>query len=169
MIDSGLDNSHNEFQGVNIQKWIFALDSDPTCSDDPRSYHGTCMASLVTGKESGVSKKVELIPVKLALNKASLNASSKVVTDVREKKDAGIEVRGYTVVRISGGFKPASTSRPTGDELEGYLKTLTVTYEVVVVVAGGHGFKNPVVQPEIDTWLPHFPEQLISSRLGLSR
>lgn len=153
VIDSGLDSLHNEFQGVNIQKWIFVLGSDHTYSDDPRSYHGTCMASLVTGKVSGASKKVELIPVKLAPDKASfLNALSEVVTDVKEKKDAGIEVRGYTVVNISGGFKPASTCGPTRDELEVYLKTLTETYEAVVVVAGRHDFKNPVVQPEIDTW-----------------
>ena len=137
LIDSGVEVLHGDLQHVNIPKWIFALDSDPTYSDDPAS-HGTCVASLITGNLFGVSKAMDLIPVKIAPFRYSfLDAVGKVVEDVKAKVKAGIEVRGRTVVNISSGFPPRANDASRRD-LVNNLNELTRKYEVVVVVAAGN-------------------------------
>ena len=148
LIDGGVNVLHGEFKDVNIPQWIFALHSDHTYSEGPPS-HGTCMASLITGNLYGVSKKVELIPVKVAWLKASfLDAVAKVVQDVKEKAEAGIEVRGRTVVNISNEFIPLAND-PSREELVDNLNELTQIYEVVVVASAGNNFAKIMPPPKI--------------------
>ncbi|MCJ1262135.1 hypothetical protein MMC22_002005 [Lobaria immixta] len=151
LIDGGVNVLHREFRNVNIPKWIFALLSDETYSEGSTP-HGTCMASLITGDVYGVSKKVELIPVKIAWLVASfLDAVARVVQDVQEKAEAGIVVRGHTVVNISNDFTPVAND-PRREDLVNNLNELTQKYGVVVVTSAGNNFAKINPPPGIFAW-----------------
>lgn len=152
LIDTGLATL-DEFRDVNINKdWIFALESDPSYSDSgfrDGSAHGTCMASLITGRRYGVSKNVELIIVKIAKSSASfLDGLGKIVEDVGKKAAENIKVEGYTVVSISWGYRATSSEQ---EQMEKYVKELAEKYQVVVVVSSGQDF-NVETYPDVYMW-----------------
>lgn len=152
LIDTGLDILNDEFEKANINRdWIFALGADETYSDSGSGYgsaHGTCMASLIAGDFWGVSKKVELVIVKIDGEIASFtDGLGKIVDDVRKKADKGIKVEGYTVVSISWGY-PAGPSEQ--EQMEKYFKELTEKYQVVVVVASGNSDEE--TYPDVSEW-----------------
>ena len=153
VIDSGLNPFNNEFQDGPFIEWLFALGSDTTYTDSLTTSHGTCMASLITGKVYGVSKKADLVAVKISQDLASfISALAKVVEHVRQKQDSGEKVRGYTVVSISRGFSAARASEESREEIVKYIKELAEKYQVVVVAASGQNFQSPLVYPDVSTW-----------------
>ena len=152
VIDSGLNPFNDEFEGVNIKEWIYALGVDPTYSEPIVEFHGSCMASLITGKVYGVSKNVDLIVVKFAPDIGSfLNGLSKVIKDVQQKMKADIKVKGYTVVNITSGLKDIKSTRSSRNEMKKYVKALAKAYGVVVVAASGQDEGN-LMYPEVSTW-----------------
>lgn len=153
VIDSGLNPFNNEFQDVPLIEWLFALGSDTTHTDSLITSHGSCMASLITGKVYGVSKRAHLVAVKISQDVASfINALAKVVEHVQQKQDSGVKIWGYTVVSISGGFNAVRASEESREEIEKYIKELAEKYQVVVVAASGQDFESSLVYPDVSTW-----------------
>ena len=160
VVDTGLNDFNHEFASVKIKLWLIALGADPTLSDPSSSrpkFHGSCMASLVTGRLYGVSKKVDLIVVKITSYVGSLiDGLSKIVQYVKEQARTGKRVAGYSVVNISWGLRDFQNFESSLKLMEKYIKELSEKYQVVVVVASGQDFKSQEQYPDISMWPAKF-------------
>ena len=152
LIDTGLNELNADLVSTRVEK-LYALGTGPIYSDPNLEFHGSCMASLITGKRYGVSKHAELILVKVAQSVASfLDGLSKTVEHVRQQVEAKKTVRGYTVVNISWAFTEDDCSILCQEEMEQYIQELAETYQIVVVVSAGQDFRSGVMYPNVSKW-----------------
>ena len=101
----------------------------------PRS-HGTCMASRICGKRSGVAKQTTIIPVVIVATQESLVAGlEKVLADIPERRKKGQCLPGKTVVTMSLNFPISDSKYITllSDAIKGIINL-----GVVVVCSAGN-------------------------------
>ncbi|CAI2191380.1 4256_t:CDS:2 [Funneliformis geosporum] len=125
IVDTGIRISHNEFEG----RASFGYSSCFGCLNTDDHGHGTHVAAIVAGKTFGVSKKSNLIAVKV-LNAAGSGSNSEVICGLSFVLNDHIKNKKQnSVVNMSlgGGF-----SQATNDA----VKALTNNGIHVVVAAG---------------------------------
>lgn len=156
IVEGGANPQHEEFAGVKID-WLFPVKSLKTKADQQFDSHGTCICSLVGGRNSGVSKKVGMVLIKNSESAGStLDGLSLMIMDLRAREKRGETVKGYTVLNLSMvliGPYPQNVS-----VLRRRLITLITLYKVVVVVSAGN---DPVRQfASIIEWPARFSSEL---------
>ena len=151
VVDEGFDDNHWDFQdnweGIdgfgknNIDPdWIWAPGM-AHAKQDPTG-HGTCMASKVCGKKSGVAKQAVVIPVVFSSNyQSAIAVVQQVSIDIRSRRDRATNKQalpGKTVVSISWGFPPTNSDYVT--QFKDALQAI-MDLGVIVVVSAGNSRK----------------------------
>lgn len=113
MLDTGVDTSHQVFEGTRIE-WDWAVDVKMEMTDDDfpsivqnrMEAQGTCAASLIAGNGVGVTKYLErLVIVKINPSVASvLDGLGKVVTEGSKRNAQGLPSKGRVVVNFPSTF-----------------------------------------------------------------
>lgn len=105
LIADGLQPLNNELAGRVKDKWIYALGVPQTQLDPQGS--GTCVGSVIVGKEHGVAKEAKLAVVKIDSRNWStyFDAFGTIIGKLRKKVKEGEKVAGYTIVATSTGWR----------------------------------------------------------------
>lgn len=126
------------FGKVNIDpNWVFA--PGLSAKEDYQG-HGTCMASKICGKTSGVAKQAIVIPVVISPSYQSIiSGLEKLLADIPTRRTSGQCTAGKTVVSISLGVPISDITyrKAMQDTLEGIINL-----GVIVVVAAGNARKT---------------------------
>lgn len=104
LIADGLQPLNNELAGRVKDKWIYTLGVPQTQLDPQGS--GTCVGSIIVGKEHGVAKEAKLVVVKIDSRNWStyFDAFGIIIGKLRKKVKEGEKVAGYTIVATSTGW-----------------------------------------------------------------
>lgn len=104
LIADGLQPLNNELAGRVKDKWIYTLGVPQTQLDPQGS--GTCVGSIIVGKEHGVAKEAKLVVVKIDSRNWStyFDAFGTIIGKLRKKVKEGEKVAGYTIVATSTGW-----------------------------------------------------------------
>lgn len=104
LIADGLQPLNNELAGRVKDKWIYTL-GVPQTQNDPQG-SGTCVGSIIVGKEHGVAKEAKLVVVKIDSRNWStyFDAFGIIIGKLRKKLKEGEKVAGYTIVATSTGW-----------------------------------------------------------------
>lgn len=104
LIADGLQPLNNELTGRVKDKWIYTLGVPQTQLDPQGS--GTCVGSIIVGKEHGVAKEAKLVVVKIDSRNWStyFDAFGTIIGKLRKKVRDGEKVAGYTIVATSTGW-----------------------------------------------------------------
>lgn len=104
LIADGLQPLNNELAGRVKDKWIYTLGVPQTQLDPQGS--GTCVGSIIVGKEHGVAKEAKLAVVKIDSRNWStyFDAFGTIIGKLRKKVKEGEKVAGYTIVATSTGW-----------------------------------------------------------------
>lgn len=104
LIADGLQPLNNELAGRVKDKWIYTLGVPQTQLDPQGS--GTCVGSIIVGKEHGVAKEAKLVVVKIDSRNWStyFDAFGTIIGKLRKKLKEGEKVAGYTIVATSTGW-----------------------------------------------------------------
>lgn len=104
LIADGLQPLNNELAGRVKEKWIYTLGVPQTQLDPQGS--GTCVGSIIVGKEHGVAKEAKLVVVKIDSRNWStyFDAFGTIIGKLRKKVKEGEKVAGYTIVATSTGW-----------------------------------------------------------------
>lgn len=104
--------------------------------------HGTCMASKVCGKKSGVAKQAVVIPVVFSSTyQSAIAVVQQVSIDIRSRRDRATNKQalpGRTAVSISWGFPPINSDYVT--QFKDALQAI-MDLGVIVVVSAGNSRK----------------------------
>lgn len=138
-VGSGVTINHPEFQNnpITLDDFIFASDMPPeSYPDSPISIgnDGTCLASLITGRENGVSKLAKLKPVVIDTTVGSLISAMNGIGNyllAREGTDPGSPVLG-SVMLLNVGWSNADER--TTERFKDLLDFLMMRRGVVAVV-----------------------------------
>lgn len=105
LIADGLQPLNNELDGRVKDKWIYTLGVPQTQLDPQGS--GTCVGSIIVGKEHGVAKEAKLVVVKIDSRNWStyFDAFGTIIGKLRKKVKDGEKVAGYTIVATSNGWR----------------------------------------------------------------
>ena len=115
-----------------IAKYIYAIGSRQTETDDSPNGSGTCRASVAAGQIHGVVDRSPIIVVKHISEISSLlDAILKTALDIQNTA----KTKGYTVVVIDKGFMPENDENER--RLRLLMRKLIFELRVVVVVAAG--------------------------------
>ena len=171
VVDRGVDDTHWEFQDnwegidgfgkVNIDPdWVWAPGMAQV-KQDP-SGHGTCMASKVCGRKSGVAKQTIVIPAVFDSSYQSCIAVlEELQNDIKSRRDRKSNQQalpGKTVVSISWGFYITDADYVT--QIKNALQGIMNLGVVVVVSAGNAKLQRGFVSyyyPEVLALLDDFP------------
>lgn len=104
LIADGLQPLNNELSGRVKDKWIYTLGVPQTQLDPQGS--GTCVGSIIVGKEHGVAKEAKLAVVKIDSRNWStyFDAFGTIIGKLQKKVKEGGKVAGYTIVATSTGW-----------------------------------------------------------------
>lgn len=104
LIADGLQSLNNELTGRVKDKWIYTVGVPQTQLDPQGS--GTCIGSIIVGKEHGVAKEAKLVVVKIDSRNWStyFDAFGTIIGKLQKKVKEGEKVAGYTIVATSGGW-----------------------------------------------------------------
>ena len=104
LIADGLQPLNNELTGRVKDKWIYTVGVPQTQLDPQGS--GTCVGSIIVGKEHGVAKEAKLVVVKIDSGNWStyFDAFGTIIGKLRKKVKEGEKVAGYTIVATSSGW-----------------------------------------------------------------
>lgn len=104
LIADGLQPLNNELTGRVKDKWIYTVGVPQTQLDPQGS--GTCVGSIIVGKEHGVAKQAKLVVVKIDSGNWStyFDAFGTIIGKLRKKVREGEKVAGYTIVATSSGW-----------------------------------------------------------------
>lgn len=149
IIDEGLASTAEDLQGLSID-YIFALGavSKPSRKNSDPAGHGTCIASKITGRKNGVADSASISFVKTKpLIGSFLDALAKIFNIVQSSK----EVRGFTVLHISGGFVPNQYGDPDVGRMKDLIQAL-VGFQVIIVTSAGQSDNLENTNPIINTY-----------------
>lgn len=143
VIDIGVEPSNSEFSLGVIKRWLYAWDAYPSQKEELFSRgngHGSCAASKVAGRVTGVAKKTSLIIVKTTMSLSSLvDAITVVLNDLRRRTIAGEYKPGYNIVTVQQGFEgPAQIDKWSMSKVTRQILKLISTYGIVLVCAAGN-------------------------------
>ena len=171
VVDRGVDDTHWEFQDnwegidgfgkINIDPdWVWAPGM-ATVKQDP-SGHGTCMASKVCGRKSGVAKQTIVIPAVFDSSYQSCIAVlQELENDIKNRRNRETNQQalpGKTVVSISWGFYITNSNYVT--QIKNALQGIMNLGVVVVVSAGNAKLTRGLVSyyyPEVLAISDDFP------------
>lgn len=104
LIADGLQPLNNELTGRVKDKWIYTV-GVPQIQLDPQG-SGTCVGSIIVGKEHGVAKEAKLVVVKIDSRNWStyFDAFGTIIGKLRKKIREREKVAGYTIVATSSGW-----------------------------------------------------------------
>lgn len=104
LIADGLQPLNNELTGRVKDKWIYTLGVPQTQLDPQGS--GTCVGSIIVGKDHGVAKEAKLVVVKIDSRNWStyFDAFGTIIGKLRKKVNQGEKVAGYTIIATSTGW-----------------------------------------------------------------
>lgn len=132
VLDSGVNDRHEQFEG-RVDRIVSCLNEDPmrcaTGAQSPSNGHGTAVASLIAGRDTGVANQARLVAVQVytpaRMELATLlKGLDWTMGDVAAHRPA--------VVNLSLGLRPAGD--PAGMYRQ-MVEMLTDTKKVVVVAA----------------------------------
>lgn len=105
LIADGLQPLNNELTGRVKDKWIYTVGVPETQLDPQGS--GTCVGSIIVGKEHGVAKEAKLVVVKIDSGNWStyFDAFGTIIGKLRKKVKEGEKVAGHTIVATSRGWR----------------------------------------------------------------
>ena len=143
VIDIGVEPSNSEFSLGVINRWLYAWDADPSQKEEVFSRgngHGSCAASKVAGRATGVAKKTSLIIVKTTSSLSSfVDAVTEVLNDLRRRTIAGEYKAGYNIVTLQQSFEgPAEIDKWSMSKVTRQILKLISTYGIVFVCAAGN-------------------------------
>lgn len=129
VIDSGINDAHNDFSGRASRVWT----AFPDESDDDGRGHGTHVAATIGGTKYGVAKQASLLSVKVFSGTSP--SSVAIVIDglnwaVNDIVSKGRQNSAVVNMSLSGGFSAALNDAVTAANDAGV---------VVVVIAGNDG------------------------------
>ena len=160
MLDTGVDTSHQAFEGTRIE-WDWAVDVKMEMTDDDfpsivqnrMEAQGTCAASLIAGNGVGVTKNLErLVIVKINPTVASvLDGLGKVVTEISKRNAQGLPSKGRVMVNFPGTFPDKAENQQYSLQLKDLINVLVNIYQVIVVTPVGIDI-NTTNYVDIDTW-----------------
>ncbi|KAG8527815.1 uncharacterized protein KY384_007969 [Bacidia gigantensis] len=141
VIEEGVDIVHEDFNGISIE-WHYSPNAVQSQSDNDPDGHGTCVASLAAGKDSGVIKERRtLVVMKSTLSAADiLDAFSKTLEDMvaknRQKKTVVIFASGSdgSIEHMS----PFTPDKFMWERVRLIVQDL-IRYGAVIVTAAGNG------------------------------
>lgn len=143
LVDSGYDPSSGQIRQKGL-RWIYAIGASHTKSDNHPDYHGTCMASKISGQENGVFQRGPVFTIVKTSDSVGsfLDSLGYILTDVLHQTPS---LQGRAVVQIGGQWKVKRTEAFIIDIMrEGILALLTCK---VMVVS-----PSPHVSTGDDTW-----------------
>ncbi len=107
LVDSGYDPSSGQIRQKGLE-WLYGIGASKRKSDNHANYHGTCMASKISGPENGVFQRRPVFTiVKTSDTLASfIDSLGSILADVIDKKTF---VEGRAVVQISGQWRVKRT------------------------------------------------------------
>lgn len=154
------DSSH-DYDKTNIDdNWIYGPGAPQVKADYHRKSHGTCMASRICGKRSGVAKQTTIIPVVIQESLGGLvSGLQKALEDIPERQKKGQSLPGKTVVSISLNVPTTDSKYITllSDAIKGIMNL-----GVVVVCSAG----NDGDDPDSEDWEAYtYPAALAKTQL----
>ena len=141
------------------EDWIYTPGWSQVKKDWHPLSHGTCMASRICGKRSGVAKQTTVIPVVTTGSQESLVATlQQVLEDIPERRKKGQCLPGKTVVTMSLIIPVPNPTYVTllSDAIKGIINL-----GVVVVCAAG----NDGADPDDDWESNYYPAALAKTKL----
>ena len=154
-------NSAHGHGKTNIDdNWIYGPGAPQVKADYHSESHGTCMASRICGKRSGVAKQTTIIPVVIRESLGGLvSGLQKALEDIPERQNKGQSLPGKTVVTISLNVPTSDSKYITllSDAIKGIMNL-----GVVVVCSAGNAGNNP----DSDDWEAYtYPAALAKTQL----
>jgi serine protease AprX len=134
IIDTGIDLTHPELEGVNVTAWRDFINDKSKPYDDNKTYHGTSVAGIIVGKTLGIAPNATLIVAKVFPEDGQ--ASVDDLTDaIQFCIDNGADIismsLGARELRISDLINPWSES-----DIEKACKAATDKGIFLVIAAG---------------------------------
>ena len=176
VVDSGVDMNHVDFQGnweggddTNIDSdWLWAPGIAEVRRDLDHNGHGTCMASKISGRVSGVAKQPIVIPAVFENTYQShIAILQQLEIDIRSRQSRGgtnkQSLPGKTVVSLSYGI-PVSDPRYS-IMVKGALRDI-MNLGILVVTAAGNGNGNHVRKRDDGTEILGFVSPLVPAALA---